>query len=456
MEATKLDVIARWSGGTLISGDPTAEVTNICIDSRTLRAGDLFLALRGESFDGHNFVTEAVTRGALGVVVERENVRLPSDFGVIRVSNTLHALQQIAVEYRRSMPAQVVCVTGSNGKTSTKDLIAVILRERFQVTKTEGNFNNHIGLPLTMLRMRAGDRVAVFEIGTNHHGEIAALAALAEPDVGVITNVGVAHIEYLGSREGIAREKGMLAEALSPSGTLILSADDEFSPSIGARTKADVLRCGLNEKADIRATDLRHDFAGMKFRLHGFGRSVDAQLPVHGEHMVQNATLAVGVGHVFGVTLEECAAALPNLQLTRGRVEMKIVRGIQVLDDSYNANPDSMKAALLTLAQMSTNGRRIAVLGRMGELGAESERGHREVGQTASDLGFDCVISVGNEVQLIAEEAWRGGVEKVVKTADLDEAVNSLREFAQAGDLVLVKGSRSARMERIVEGLAAS
>jgi UDP-N-acetylmuramoyl-tripeptide--D-alanyl-D-alanine ligase len=455
MEATKLGLIARWCGGKLTAGEADATVTSICTDSRALKAGDLFLALRGASFDGHDFVPDAASRGALGVVVERIPAGLPAEFAVIHVEDTLRALQQIAAEYRRSMPAQIVCVTGSNGKTSTKDLITSVLRERFQVTKTEGNFNNHIGLPLTMLRLRAGDRIGVFEIGTNHPGEIAMLAALAQPDVGVITNVGVAHIEFLGSRQGIAQEKGALAEALQPSGTLVLSADDEFTPSIAERTRADVVICGLDERAQIRATDLRQDFAGMKFTLHAFGHSVEAQLPVPGVHMVQNATLAVGVGHVFGMSLEECAVGLPNLQLTKGRLEMKVVRGIQVLDDSYNANPDSMKAALLTLAQMSVNGRRIAVLGRMGELGTESERGHRSVGQAASDLGVDCVIAVGDEARFIAEEAWQGGVEKVVKSADLDDAVKALREVAHAGDLVLIKGSRSARMERILEGLAA-
>ncbi len=457
MEATKLELIARWCGGSLIAGDPGdpgATVTSVCTDSRALKVGDLFIALRGVSFDGHKFVAEAAARGAVGAVVEHVPSDLPAEFAVIQVDDTLRALQQIATGYRRSMPAQIVCVTGSNGKTSTKDLIAAVLRERFQVTKTEGNFNNHIGLPLTMLRLRAADRVGVLEIGMNHPGEIAALAALAQPDVGVITNIGIAHIEHLGSREAIAQEKGMLAEALQPSGTVILNVDDEFTAAIAVKTKADVLLCGLGEGAQIRATDLRQEFSGMKFTLHAFGRSVEAQLPVPGVHMVSNATLAVGVGHVFGMTLDECALGLPNLQLTKGRLEMKVVRGIQVIDDSYNANPDSMKAALLTLSQMSVNGRRIAVLGRMGELGAESERGHRSVGQAASDLGLDCVISVGDEAQLIAEEAWRGGVEKVVKSADLDEAVRALREFAHAGDLVLIKGSRSAKMERIVEGLA--
>jgi UDP-N-acetylmuramoyl-tripeptide--D-alanyl-D-alanine ligase len=429
-------------------------VTTICTDSRTLKAGDCFLALRGECFDGHSVVAEAARRGALGAIVESAPVNLPPDFFVLQVPGTLRALQQAAAEYRRTLPVQVVCITGSNGKTSTKDFTSAILRERFQITRTEGNLNNHIGLPLTMLRLRAGDQIGVFELGMNHPGELAPLAALAQPDVAVITNIGVAHIEYMGSREAIAQEKGMLAEALSPSGTVILNADDDFSPSIAARTKADAIFCGLGEKADIRATNLSQDFNGMRFTLHAFGKSAEAQLPVPGIHMVRNALLAVAVGHVFGMSLEECASGLLDLQLTKGRLEQKVIRGIQILDDSYNANPDSVKAALLTLSQMATNGRRIAVLGRMGELGAESERGHRMVGQAASDLGIDCLISVGDEALWIAEEAWRGGVGKVVRAKDQEEAISTLRDFAHAGDLVLVKGSRSARMERIVEGLA--
>lgn len=455
MEPTSLETLARWSRGEIIAGDPAATVTTICTDSRTMKAGDLFLALRGETFDGHTFVEEAAARGALGAVVEHPVDNLPRDFCVLRVQNTLYGLQRIAGEYRKSLSLQVVCITGSNGKTSTKDLISAVLRERFQITRTEGNFNNHIGLPLTMLKLRAGDQIGVFEIGMNHPGEIAPLAALARPDVSVVTNIGIAHIEHMGSRAAIAVEKGALVEALPPSGTVVLNADDEYSQSIAAKTKADTIFCGLADNANIRASDLSQDFSGMKFRVHAFGKSVNAQLSVPGVHMVRNALLAIGVGHAFGMSLEEAAAGLTNLQLTKGRLEQKVVRGIQVLDDSYNANPDSMKAALLTLSQMSTNGRRIAVLGRMGELGEESERGHRSVGQAASDLGLDCVVTVGEEAALIADEAWRGGVAKVVKAKDQEEAVKTLREFVRAGDLVLVKGSRSSRMERIVEGLAA-
>jgi len=455
MESTTLDTLAKWARGQIVAGDATAAVTNVCTDSRVLKAGDCFLALRGESFDGHSFVEEAARRGALGVLVEELPAQLPPDFCVIQVADTLKALQQMAGEYRRSLQIQIVCITGSNGKTSTKDLTSAVLRERFQITRTEGNLNNHIGLPLTILKMRGSDQIGVLEIGMNHPGEIAPLAAIAQPDVAVITNIGVAHIEYMGSREAIAQEKGALVEALAPSGKLVLNSDDDFSQFIASKTKADAIYCGLSEGADIRATDLEQDFSGMKFKLHAFGKKVDAQLPVPGVHMVRNALLAIGVGQAFGMSLEESAAGLANLQLTKGRLEQKVIRGIQVLDDTYNANPDSMKAALLTLSQMSTNGRRIAVLGRMGELGAESERGHRSVGQAASDLGVDCIVTIGDEATLIADEAWRGGVAKVVKTKDQDEAIKILRDFARAGDLILVKGSRSSKMERIVEGLAA-
>ena len=455
MDPTQLDQLARWAGGQLAASDPRATITNVCTDSRALHAGDLFLALRGDRFDGHTFVAEAARRGATGAVVEDAPDDLPDDFAVMRVEDTLRALQRIATAYRRSLPLRAVGITGSNGKTSTKDLTAAVLGEHFRVAKTEGNLNNHIGVPMTVLRARASDEIGVFELGMNHPGEIAPLAAIIAPDIAIITNVGLAHVEFMGTREAIAQEKGMLAEALQPSGTVILDAADEFSQSIAARTKADALFCGL-DRGDVHATDLRQDFAGMKFQLHCSGRCVDAEIPVPGVHMVRNALLAVGAGHVFGLSLEECAAGLAKITLTKGRLEMKIVRGIQVIDDTYNANPDSMKAALLTLAQMSTNGRRIAVLGAMGELGAESEHGHRAVGQVAADLGLDCVITVGEAASLIAEEAWRGGIAKVQKLAGIDEAVKALREIAHAGDLVLVKGSRSAKMERIVEGLDAA
>lgn len=452
MEATNFDTIARWSGGVLSSGDPTACITNVCTDSRALKPGDLFVALRGEKFDAHSFVAEAARLGAVAALVEEIPSGLPAHFGVIKVPNTLIALQRLSANYRRGLGLQVVGITGSNGKTSTKDLTASVLSERLRVTKTEGNLNNHIGLPLTMLRAKASDQVGVFEMGMNHPGEIAPLAALAAPDVAIITNIGISHIEFMGTREAIAQEKGMLAEALPPSGTVILPADDPFSKSIAARTKADAVFTGIGT-GDVQATNLRPDATGTRFQLSADNRSVETHLPVPGEHMVRNSLLAAAAGRVFGLSLEACAAGIAKLKLTKGRLEQKLVRGIQILDDTYNANPDSMAAALRTLATLPCAGRRIAVLGAMGELGPETERGHRSVGEAAGRERIDGLIAVGAPAAWIAEEATRTGVAQVTKVGTAEEATALLREFAKPGDIVLVKGSRSAKMERIVEGM---
>ncbi len=452
MDVTNLETIARWSAGVLSAGDPAAGIANVCTDSRALKAGDLFVALRGEKFDAHTFVAEAARLGAAAALVQEIPPGLPSSFGVIKVANTLIALQRLSANYRRTLSLQVVGITGSNGKTSTKDLTASVLSERLQVTKTEGNLNNHIGLPLTMLRATSSDQVGIFEMGMNHPGEIAPLAALAAPDVAIITNVGIAHIEFMGTREAIALEKGMLAEALPPTGTVILSADDPFSKSIAARTKADAIFAGI-DRGDIQATHLRPDATGTRFQLSIDDRSVEVQLPVPGEHMVRNAVLAAAAGRVFGLSLEECATGIGKLKLTKGRLELKVARGMQILDDTYNANPDSMAAALRTLANLPTTGRRLAVLGAMGELGAEAERGHRSVGEVAARERIDGVIAVGEQAAWIAEEAERGGVAQVVKVGTTEEANALLRELAKPGDVILIKGSRSAKMERIVEGL---
>jgi UDP-N-acetylmuramoyl-tripeptide--D-alanyl-D-alanine ligase len=451
MDATPLEKIARWSGGTLVSGDPAREVAVVCTDSRKLAAGDLFVALRGEKFDAHTFVAEAARRGATAAIVEEVTPGLPASFGLIKVANSLIALQRLSAGYRQSLSLKVVGITGSNGKTSTKDLTAAVLGERLRVTKTGGNFNNHIGLPLTMLNARRSDEVGVFEMGMNHPGEIAPLAELARPDVAIITNIGVAHIEFMKTREAIALEKGMLAEALNADGTVVLSAQDDFSRSIAARTKAKAVLAGIGA-GEVQANGLQAGPGGTRFQLSADGRSVSAEVPVPGEHMVQNAVLAAAAGRVFGLSLEESAAGFTKLHLTKGRLEQKVVRGIQILDDTYNANPDSMIAALRTLASLPTSGRRIAVLGAMGELGDEAERGHRQVGTAAARERIDFLITVGNAATWIADAA-QGGVGQVTKTDSTEEATALLRATARPGDLVLIKGSRSAKMERIVEGL---
>jgi len=455
MDATPLETLARWSGGTLISGDPSRKVSVVCSDSRRLGPGDLFVALRGEKFDAHTFLAEAARLGAAAAIVEQVTPDLPGNFGIIKVANSLIALQRLSAGYRQSLSLRVVGITGSNGKTSTKDLAAAVLGERFRVTKTQGNLNNHIGLPLTMLSARGSDEIGVFEMGMNHPGEIAPLAALAKPDVAIITNIGVAHIEFMKTREAIALEKGMLAEALPDQGTVILSARDEFTPSIAGRTKARAVLAGIGA-GEVQANELQAGPTGTRFQLSADGLSVPAEVPVPGEHMVQNAVLAAAVGRTFGLSLEESAAGFHKLNLSKGRLELKYARGIQILDDTYNANPDSMAAALRTLASLPTSGRRIAVLGAMGELGAQAESGHRSVGETAARERIDCVITVGEAAALIAESAKTGGVPLVREMKSTEEAAALLNDLAKTGDLVLIKGSRSAKMERIVEALLTS
>ena len=452
MNATPLSQIAAWAGGRLAGGDPARVITTVTSDSRALKSGELFIAICGEKFDGHDFLAEAARLGAAGAIVAREIAGLPPEFAFVVVADTVRGLQSLAGASRASLQLTSLCITGSNGKTSTKDLCASVLAQKFSVTRTAGNLNNHLGVPFSILRADSTHDVGVFEIGMNHAGEIAPLAAIARPDIAIITNVGGAHIEFLGTREAIAQEKGMLAEAVGENGTVILNADDEFTPSIAKRTRARVVTAGLLG-GDVRATEIEHLSVGTRFRLHATGQCVEAELPVPGEHMVRNALLACAAGITLGLSLEECAAGLRALDLTAGRLTQKTVGGIRILDDTYNANPDSMSAALVTLARMPGAGRRIAVLGGMGELGIESESGHRSVGEVAGREKISCVITVGESARWIAEEAENSGVREVIRTTDAEDAARILRGIAHPGDTVLVKASRSARLERIVQAM---
>jgi len=451
MNPLALAQIAKFAGGSLSSGDGTILIDKVSTDSRTIRRGELFVALHGENFDGHNFVDAVATSGAAGAIVDSAwEERVPENFALIRAKDTLLAYQQFAANYRKSLTLRVVAITGSNGKTSTKDFTAAVLARRFPVTKTQGNFNNHVGLPRTILEATSQDEVAVWEIGMNHPGEVAMLAKVARPDVGIVTNIGVAHIEFMGSRERIAEEKGALVEAVDSDGTVILNADDPFTRGIAARARGKVILAGTTGGA-IRASDVNQSGSGTDFTILEGAHRCRAQLPVPGLHMVQNALLAVAAGRVFGLSLEECAAGLVAAPLTKARLQVKEVRGVQFLDDSYNANPDSMKAALRTLVELDAEGRRIAVLGEMRELGDESGRGHREVGETAAALKIDHLIAIGNVAAMIAEAAKRAGLENSSTVASTAEAAEFLTELAAPGDLVLIKGSRLARTEHVIE-----
>lgn len=451
MNRTTLDQIAQWAGGRLERGNAEDSVERVSTDSRTIKTGELFVALRGENFDGHNFVEQTAEQGAAGAVVDPGwKGSLPNKFAIIRVADTLVGYQKVAANYRRALPLKVLAITGSNGKTSTKDFAAAVLGRRYQVTKTEGNFNNHVGLPRTILEASSDQQIGVWEIGMNHPGEIAALARIAAPDAAIITNIGIAHIEFMGSREAIAQEKGALAEAVGPNGTVVLNAEDEFSDMIARRTKAKVVMAGTVQ-GSVHVGEITQTAEGSEFTILEGAHRCRAHLPVPGLHMVQNALLAVAAGRVFGLSLEECAEGLASTPLTKARLQIKAFNGVQFIDDSYNANPDSMKAALRTLVELDADGKRIAVLGNMGELGAAAESGHREVGQAAAMWHIDHLIGVGDMAETMVQAAQHAGLADATVVPSTTEAAELLGQIAQPGDLVLVKGSRLARMERVIE-----
>lgn len=448
MDRLTLSQISNWSGGNLL-GDGGASVLRVITDSRQVQAGDLFVALAGDRFDAHEFLGDVASRGAVAALVEEGRGERPRGLAVVEVDDTLAGLQRIAGAYRQALPADIVGITGSNGKTSTKDFTFAILSKAGSSWCTHGNLNNHIGVPLTLLSGNSEHRYAVVEMGMNHAGEIAPLARMARPKVGIITNIGVAHIEHLGSREAIADEKGSLAMAVPDYGTVVLNAEDDFTPRIESLTGAAVLRAGIG-CGDVQAVDLFHSESGTRFALVHEGDRVEVRLGVPGKHMVRNAALSAAAAISLGIPLATIAEGLGEIRLTRGRLESREVAGIRFLDDSYNANPDSMEAALATLASLPVEGLRVAVLGRMGELGGHAEDGHRRVGAASVFHCVDWLLTVGSEAKWIADEAVKRGGRRVEHFESAQDAAAALRKEVNSEDLVLVKGSRSAHMERVI------
>jgi UDP-N-acetylmuramoyl-tripeptide--D-alanyl-D-alanine ligase len=450
MDPRTLRQIADWVCGK-IHGRSGATVSRIVTDSRLTHSGDFFVALRGEQFDGHDFLAEIQEAGVAGALVSRVRPDL-SVLSQIEVPDTTQGLQQMAKAYRRELRLKAVAVTGSNGKTSTKEMAASVLAERLSVTKTVGNYNNHIGLPLTILGASSEDEVGVFEMGMNHAGELRPLCEIARPDAAVITNIGIAHIGHLGSREAIAREKAVVAESVSAAGYVVLNANDGFTDWIAARTNARVIRAGIND-GDLQAQEIQHTENGETFILvYGSERAL-VRLPVHGEHMVTNACLAAGVGLGFGLTLQEIADGLAKTAIPGNRLKVQKLGTVLVINDAYNANPESMVAALRTATSFDVRGRRIAALGRMGELGEESDAGHRRVGRAVAELAFDYLVTVGDEARLIAQAANSAGLKRTREANTHEQAIEALLDYLEPGDLLLVKGSLSSAMDRVVRGL---
>ena len=447
MKNVSLGEIATALGAAMPFGGEELVVTNgVSTDTRSLTGGELFVALRGDRFDGHDYVGNALQAGSIGALVDDASVAEGAP-GILVVDDTLVGLQRLANWWRDVLAIPVVGLTGSNGKTSTKDFTRSVLSQRFKVRATQGNLNNHIGVPLSVLSLTEEDEVGVFEMGMNHPGEIAPLCQIAKPHLGIITNIGTAHIEFMGTRDAIAEEKGALARSLPEVGTLIAPASCDYLPYFTERTKARVLSVG-NGRGRVRAEEIESTPEGMKFKLviDGLGEKV-AQISVSGRHMVTNALLAAAAGRRLGLTIDEIVAGLEATVLTSGRLRSFEKDGIAILDDTYNANPESMRAGIETLAdrKLPAGGRHFAVLGKMAELGELIEPEHRKLGAFAKKHGV-VVLSVGQEAKEISVGAGDG-----THFDEREDAAKWLRANLKAGDAVLFKGSRTAAIEQVMK-----
>ena len=447
--------IERLPGAEIVNREALRKspVRGVATDTRTLKEGDLFFALRGESSDGHAFVRAAFASGAAAAVVERgfDASRVPGKPLVV-VGDTRAALGALARRYRDRFTLPVIAVAGSNGKTTTKEMIAAVLRERYSVLSTAGNFNNEIGVPLTLFRLTRGHEVAVVEIGTNHPGEIARLCATLAPTHGLITCIGREHLEFFGTLDGVAREEGALFAALAArrGGVALVNADDARVRAAAAPV-ARMLAYGFR----ARGTALR----GRRLALDGEGRAQfefrtpraltwqRVQLAVPGRHMAACALAAAAAGAAFRVPPPAIARALRSFTAVAGRMEIVTIAGVRVLNDAYNANPDSALAALEVLAALRTGGRKIAVLGDMNELGDAAREGHEEIGRRAAALGIDYLLTVG---PLAARIHAAAGFPGAIHYDGRNTLAEYLAELVAPGDAVLVKGSHATRMDDIV------
>jgi UDP-N-acetylmuramoyl-tripeptide--D-alanyl-D-alanine ligase len=416
---------------------------------------NLFVALPGERVDGHDYVRAAIDAGAAAAIV----TRVPDDLGpdvdatVVLVDDALDALHRLAAAWRRRFDPLVVGITGSIAKTSTKEAVAAVLGRRFLTLRSPGNMNNEIGLPLAVLDLGPEHEAAVLEMGMYVGGEIAALAAIARPSIGVVTAVQGVHLSRAGSIEAIEMAKAELVEALPPDGVAVLSADDDRVRRMAARTDARVVTYGFADDADVRASDVRSEgFAGMAFWLHLDGEEVPVRIPTLGALAVHNALAAVAVGHAAGVSTGAIVDGLAAGWSAPHRAELSIVNGVAIVDDAYNASPGSVRAALELLAGLP--GRRLAVLGEMLELGEASAAGHREIGEAAA-LVCDLLVVVGDGATTIADGALDAGLDPdlILRAADVDAARAILAAELREGDVVLVKASRGAGLDRLVDAL---
>ena len=453
MKGLTLRRIAEVCGGTYIGreSDQEKEVTAITTDSRKAEKGGLFAAIRGERADGHDFIPSVFEKGALCVISERE---LPDAQGnYILTGSTLDALKAVAEEYLEQLGIPVVGITGSVGKTSTKEMIAAVLAQKYRVLKTAGNFNNELGLPLTVFRLREDDEIAVLEMGISDFGEMHRLAKIAKPDTCVITNIGPCHLEFLGDRDGVLKAKTEIFDFLRPDGHIILNGDDDKLSTIQEVKGIRPVFFGIDKENTVYADRIeKRGLDGISCRIHTDQGSFATVIPSPGIHMVQNALAGTAVGLQYGLSLEQIQAGIESLRPVNGRFHIVHTEQYTVIDDCYNANPISMKASLEILGDGP--GRKVAILGDMGELGPDEERLHYSVGQAAGALDIDCCLCVGPLCRKLAEGIADVNQKiEVIHFEHLQELLGKLPQLVRKDDTILVKASHFMHFEKVVEKL---
>jgi len=455
MENYTIKDIIKATEGHLVNGDLNVNVANISTDTRTIKEGDLFVALIGERFDGHDFISQAIDKGAIGLIISHEvdNIDRYNNLNVIMVKDTTQALGDIARDYRRRFNIAVVGVTGSNGKTTTKDMISAVLSAKFNVLRNEGNLNNTIGLPLTLFGLSKTHEIAIVEMGINLPGEMARLVEIAEPNVAVVTNISPTHLEFLGSVEGVAKEKGLLAKSAN---ALIANMDDPLVMKM-AEGKDKVISYGIDNQADVTASNIELDQDGRpEFTAFFKGKQIRIKLPIVGKHNVYNGLRAISAGMLFDIDLDSIKKALEAYQPMSMRMQRMVINGITIINDTYNSNPMSMIAGVDLLKSLKCDGKKVLVVGDMLELGEYSDKFHSEVGDYIGKSGSaEMLITMGEKAVKIAGSAIDSGMkrEQVLICQNNSEVAENLSIILKQGDIALIKGSRGMKMEQVVKAI---
>ncbi len=446
--------------GKLLQGSAEKLFRGVSINSRTIEKEELFVCIQGEKFDGHNFLDDAINKGASGVILSNSNYfseNITSEGNspfVIQSENTLRALQDLASYQRTRFPFQVVAVTGTNGKSTTKEMIASIIATKYKTLKTQGNLNNHIGLPLTLLARKPEHEVGVLEMGMSAAGEIKRLAEIARPDVGVITNISAGHLEQLKTVKDVQAAKGELFDSLNEEGTAIVNADDPLVYELSKSVRAKKITYGIEKPADVQASNIQNKGSrGFTFTAKIFNQTISVNLSQIGYCNIYNALAALAAGHSLGISGKDMNRGLENYQQIPQRNEQIHYEGVTLINDAYNANPQSMRAAIKTLSEFNTQGKRFLIIGDMLELGPLSESAHHELGQEVILSKVDHLVTVGPLASLAAESAKKNSRHplQIGKFNTHTEAVNYLLRNVKKGDCLLIKGSRGAKMENVIQ-----